>query len=531
MTTLAPGRRAPTPGGRAEGRSTDDGAGRHLVLPSWTVPAAAVVAVLARLPYLGRPASPDEAGYLLVGAQWSGPGHSLYGDYFVDRPPLLVTLYRVAAELGGVPALRLLGCLAALVVVLASARVASLLAGHVAGRWTAVLAAAFTLSPLLGAQQVDGELLAIPFVAVGLACVVAATRPATSPLRATWFSVAAGAAGTAAALVKQNFVDVGVVVVVTLAVAVLRGELERRRALGLAAAAVAGGLATLGSTALWTITHGTSLRGVWDATYPFRLEAAQVIAASGRVHAQGRLDTLLVSSVLSLVVPAMLVLALDVVLRPRRDAVRWALVAAVVWATTSAMLGGAYWLHYLLCLVVPVAVSLGVVAARHDGLARAARGVVVAAAVSSTLAWGVGLHLHATDDRALAGSAVARVAHRGDTIVSLYGGADTVLASGLRSPYAQLWSLPVRVLDPDLRDLQTVLTGPDAPTWLVTGRGVGGWGLQSADLAAVVRREYRPVADVCGRVVRLRDGVDRPVPVPDAPCGGTSSTANQEVRP
>jgi hypothetical protein len=530
MTTLVPGRRGPDPAGPVADRAPGPHARRGLALPSWTVPAAAAVAVLARLPYLGRPASPDEAGYLLVGAQWSGPGHSLYGDYFVDRPPLLVTLYRVAAELGGVPALRLMGCLAAVVVVLATARAAATLAGSAAGRWTAVLAAALTVSPLLGAQQVDGELLAAPFVAVGLACVVAALQPTTSPHRATWLAAGAGASGAAAALVKQNFVDVGVVVVVALAVAVVRHELDRRRALGLAGAAVAGGATVLGATALWTLVHGTSLLGVWQATYPFRLQAAQVIAASGRVHAQGRLDTLLVAGVVSLVVPAMLVLALDVVLRPRRDAVRWALVAAVVWATASALLGGAYWLHYLLCLVVPVAVSLGVVAARHDGIARLARGVVVAAALSGALAWGAGLHSHHADDRALVGSAVGRVAHRGDTIVSLYGGPDTVLASGLRSPYAQLWALPVRVLDPDLRDLQSVLTGPEAPTWLVTGHGVGGWGLRSGDLAAVVRRDYRPVADVCGRVVRLRDGVDRPVPVPDVPCRDTSSTATQEVR-
>ena len=63
-----------------------------------TVPVAAQVGLLAGaaavawLPFLGVPLSRDEAGLLMVGGQW-GPGLSLYGDYWVDRPPLLVALF------------------------------------------------------------------------------------------------------------------------------------------------------------------------------------------------------------------------------------------------------------------------------------------------------------------------------------------------------------------------------------------------------------------------------------------------------
>ena len=72
----------------------------------------AVVVALVRLPFLLLPLSPDEGGYLLVASQWA-PGSSTYGDYFVDRPPLLMGLFGLADALGGAVPLRLLGLLAA----------------------------------------------------------------------------------------------------------------------------------------------------------------------------------------------------------------------------------------------------------------------------------------------------------------------------------------------------------------------------------------------------------------------------------
>ena len=91
---------------------------------------AALLAVGLRLPLLSRPPSPDEAGFLLVGGQWHSGGTSLYGNYWVDRPPLLITIFRVAADAGGLVPLRLIGCLATVLVVLGAAHVARLLGGR-----------------------------------------------------------------------------------------------------------------------------------------------------------------------------------------------------------------------------------------------------------------------------------------------------------------------------------------------------------------------------------------------------------------
>src|SRR3954470_7971552 len=101
--------------------------GRRLrVAGSPVVAAAAVVTVAARLPLAGRPATPDEGGFLVVASQWHVGGSSLYGNYWVDRPPMLIGIFRLADLTGGLVSLRIIGAL------LAAATVA-LLAGT-AGR-------------------------------------------------------------------------------------------------------------------------------------------------------------------------------------------------------------------------------------------------------------------------------------------------------------------------------------------------------------------------------------------------------------
>ena len=80
----------------------------------------AVLTAAARLPFTTRPLSSDEGGFLLVASQWS-PGRSLYGNYWVDRPPLLIAFFGLADRLGGQVPLRILGTgLAVVSVVLAS---------------------------------------------------------------------------------------------------------------------------------------------------------------------------------------------------------------------------------------------------------------------------------------------------------------------------------------------------------------------------------------------------------------------------
>src|SRR4051794_41872528 len=94
----------------------------------WTVPCAAAVTVLVRLSGLTRPVRADEAGFELVGRSWHPSADSLYGAYFVDRPPPLIALFKASDGVGGPLFIRVLGALACAAVVLLAAWVARLVA-------------------------------------------------------------------------------------------------------------------------------------------------------------------------------------------------------------------------------------------------------------------------------------------------------------------------------------------------------------------------------------------------------------------
>ena len=83
-------------------------AGR-LVDSRWTVTVAAAAAFLLRLPGLTRPVRADEAGFVLVARTWDPMPDSVYGAYFVDRPPLLIALFKVSDAIGGPLFIRVAG--------------------------------------------------------------------------------------------------------------------------------------------------------------------------------------------------------------------------------------------------------------------------------------------------------------------------------------------------------------------------------------------------------------------------------------
>ena len=165
---------------------------RAVVDTRWTVPFAAALAFLLRLPGLTRPIRPDEAGWFLVARTWDPAPDSVYGEHFVDRPPSLIGLVDLADHLGGPATLRLIGALAAAAIVLLAARIGTVVADQEAGRWSAVVTAALTTSPLIDPVAAKGELLALPFVGLALWWALlavrstAAGRAAGSPSGPDW---------------------------------------------------------------------------------------------------------------------------------------------------------------------------------------------------------------------------------------------------------------------------------------------------------------------------------------------------------
>ncbi|WP_380168994.1 hypothetical protein [Jannaschia sp. R86511] len=497
-----------TPGTAAR-RST----GSALVAVLVVVGLTCLVVVL-RLPLLGAPLSPDEGGFLLLGSQW-GPGRSLYGDYWVDRPPLLIGFFALADRLGGAVALRSLGLVAVAAAVLGAAAVGALASpgasrARVAGL-CALTAAVFVSTPLFGGAEVDGEVVAMPLVLAGVALLLLALRRAPGPARTTAL-LGAGGIGAAAVLVKQNEWDVFVVLGVLLVSTWRRSGRDRMRARDLLVALV--GAAAVGALVVGVAaTLGTGPAALWDAVVTFRLDASRVIGRSASPAVPHRLRLLLLALVVS---GAPLVIALLVrhLRRPVVDGaidVRAPAAALLLWELFVVLAGGSYWLHYLLVLVPGLVLSVAVleVGRRTPGSGRRVTAVPVlawgAVACVVALGWTLG-HPGPAREAAPVVAWLGSHTEAGDDAVIAYGQPDILQAAGLASPYPDIWSLPVRVHDPRLHALAALLAGDRAPDWVVVpGGDLETWGVDATAGTAALDARYVRVADVDGYAIYQRD--------------------------
>jgi hypothetical protein len=481
---------------------------------------AILVVVASRLPFLRLPLSRDEAGFLVLGHDWltsagnaatSMPAGTLYGDYWVDRPPLLLLLFRLGDLLGGAVGLRILGTAAAVVVVLCTALAARRIGGPRAYAATAVAAALLLAIPLNGTGVVNGELIASPFVAVGLWAWIRPSRPVIG-------GVVAGAAAVSAVLVKQSFIDVFVFVAVF---ELLRGlALTRARLLtwlGFVLGAALVAVTVLG----FAMANGTSLSALYDAMLTFRIEARSAAGLQPNTDARERLMAIAV--VAGGLVPILGYAAWRLrAIRTSPDrAVVLALLVVIAYDVVAIVFGGGYWSHYLVQPILPVAILAGIgVAALPAGARwpRAWTGLVVVLAIVA-LGSNVARVLKPVDAPGVGAGAVIGVsAEPGDTIMALYGDPSIVRASGLTSPYPYLWTLPIRVRDPQLGLVDEVLSGADAPTWIVLTKQVGAWGLHVPHLEQVFVERYVLVRRACGMRIYLRADVVRTVDDGPASC-------------
>lgn len=223
-----------------------------------------LVAVAVRLPTLDSPVGSDEGGLLLVGESWGQGGASLYGAYWVDRPPLLVAVHELAARTGGAVSLRVIGCLAAVATVVAAWLAGRAVAGQVGARWSAVVATAGVSAPGIGWPHVSSELLAVPCVigAVGVMVHALDEHHARQGLLLATF---AGVLAACAPLLKQNLIGGCLAIGALLVVALLRRHITVRRALALALAALTGAAATVTTVVVWSALRGTYPGELWQA--------------------------------------------------------------------------------------------------------------------------------------------------------------------------------------------------------------------------------------------------------------------------
>ncbi len=477
---------------------------------------AVIVTVIARLPALTRPVRADEAGFLMVAAAWDPQPDSLFGTYWVDRPPSLIALYAAVDTLGGVTTLRLLGALVAGLAVLLAAAVAGTVSGPRATTWTAVLTAALLSNPMIDVVAVKGELLALPLVLGSMLLTLLAVRRRSWPV-----AFAAGVAAVVALGLKQNVASGIVFAVVLLVVAWRTGRLPGRWAAVLLGAGLAGAAVPVLATVGWTAAADVRLGALWEAVVGFHGEAARVIA-DGSADAPIRRAWILLAIALATGLLAVLAGPFARLRELWRDdpPVVAATLAVVAVDLLGLLVGGSFWHDYLIALVPGAALSVALLAGRDGRWGRTMRGVVVFATVSACAAMAFWLAWNLTGqqefDEVRTGEALAMSAEPGDTLVVFGGRADLQRTTGLSSPYPYLWSLPMRTRDPGYADLRDLLAGPDAPTWLVTWVRLDAWSDEGvAELAAVIDERYVEAGTTCnGRPVYLLKGDVRPAVTP-----------------
>lgn len=490
--------------------------------PNAALVTALVVVLVGRALLFGWWVSPDEAGFSLV-AGGLGEGDNLYGRYWVDRPPTLIALFALGDALGGIHGLRaLLGLGLLTFVVLVHAVVRR--CGGTSG-WALAVAASFVIAPVAGAQVANGEAFAIPFVMASVWALLRATAaPTTGPV--PWgyaWAFLAGLLGMLAMTVKQNFVDGLVFAVVLLVVAAVRGERSWPVTLRLVLAGLAGAVTTCLVMVGYALTTPAGAQGLWVAAVSFRGEASEVLASGDTTSIDARRVEFLGHALQTGVIPLIIVLLVVALATARRGgAIAWATAAMLAVEVVAVVVGGNYWSHYLLGVVPGLALAVGLAArASPRGVWLGSPVRLVSVYVVAALMVTTGSQILTEDGQdpagVVVGEWVAASGEPGDSATHLYGLAYAQAATGMDSPYRHLWSLPVRVLDPELVELRSVLTGSDAPTWVLLSFSVHAWGLDDDErVNQIFSQRYERVLDDCGMYVyKLRSAQRHLAPTPD----------------
>lgn len=484
--------------------------------------ALAVTGVLVlSAPALTWPLMPDEAGFLLVARHWDpGPG-TLYGPLWVDRPPVLIGTYRVADALLGSYGVRLVSALLAVAAVLAAHRLGTALGGARAAAWSTAVAVILLGWTTLATWAGKSESLGVPLVLVACWLAVESTRR-TERWSGLATALAAGVAATLAVGMKQNLVGGVVFIAVLMTARLVRGVSPRRPAALLLGATVVGGALPLVIVLLWGARVGVSPQLLWDVLLGFRADAYAVISETESQANTARALRLVGLAVVTGIVPLLgwFVLRLVPALR-RHPEVGLALLAVIAVDTAGVVLGGSYWDSYLQVFTPAAVLVVALLSTMPGSTGAVPRLVTVGMVVPLTVSLVTGATPSATQGTATGttvGRAVQAAAAPDDTIVVMHGAPNVVHASGLSTPYRHLWSLPRRTLDPDLDELHAVLTGPDAPTWIVVVHAVSSWGLdEDGRVRRTIGSRYERHGTVCGIDVWVLRAEDRP-PLPPSDC-------------
>jgi hypothetical protein len=475
------------------------------------------LALLLRAAWFDAPLGRDEGGVALVARNWHGSGPFAYGSWFLDRPPLLLALYRLAGD--SQTGIRVLGAIAACSIVVLTTLLAVRIGGRRAAPWAAGIAAVTASSYAVRSVYTPAELLAVvPSCASLLVLLIALEK------RRLWQFACAGALAAAALLVKQSFGDALVAGAVAMVATKLTGSgwRETLRRIGSYAAGV-GAVAI--ALVIWAFAEHVSAHAVWYALFGFRLDA--VSALSGPA-AEGRLMGLwppFRDSGLAIAA----VLALVGLVRLRVGAVaRAALLASLTAAVIGIVLGGSYWPHYLIALVPVTAAAAGALFGRYRWLGAIA---ICAIAVPTLLNAQRAARSDSADGAQTTAVSVGHYIHAralpGQTAYVLYARVNVLYFAGIPDPFPYNWSLMMMAVPGAQQRLRRLLASAGRPTWVVKADSTHSFGLdRSGATARLLRLHYRRAGTVCGERILLERGAPAAAAPPSSQrCGNPTREA------
>lgn len=496
----------------------------HLATSRWAarwgwVAIVAVTAAVVRVPLLGLPLDPDEGGYAYVAHRWAAGAQLYTTAAWVDRPPVLMLIFRWITDLSYSPiALRLAAMLAAVVVALGAGACARTLAGPRAGLVAGLLAGIVLAGPFVEGYQLNGELLASAVGTWAVAVALASRRRERAGERARagaragrrstgWLLLAGVLAGTAP-LVKQSAVDA---LVAVLAIA-LADSVRTRRPRALVAAS-AGAAVPLVLAVAWGAMTGWSR--AWYAIVAFQAQTAQSQSPGHRVGQLASSVFHVLPDLLGLLVAAGIAALLLLRQHRRLWPVPVWLAASVLAAATGPFGHPHYWVQAVAPLSVLAASMVPSVVHLERQLRRFAIAALAGAVLLPVVGQAVVLGRPASsrpalltgDRRQAADPAIADWLRAHDPVYgqvfAFVGAAETYLDSGRGTGYPYLWYEPVQHVPGALPSLGRWLASNAGPRFVVvyqSPRTVDPSGL----LTRILARDYTLAVTIDGYRILAR---------------------------
>ncbi|MEA2427020.1 MAG: hypothetical protein QOF37_648 [Thermoleophilaceae bacterium] len=469
-----------------------------------------------RAPWIHAALGRDEGGVAMIARAWHHSSPFPYGSYFLDRPPVLVLLYKLAGTPLGI---RILGALAGAALVALCVLLAVRVGGRRAAPFAAVIAALMASSYALNSIFSPSELLAaVPSAACALLALTALERPSGGRR----LLAASGACGMLALLVKQSFADALFAGLVGIAAAAIVTKMPRRDALLRAAAYLGGAAVPALAVVAWAQITQPPAGSIYYAMFGFRIDAASALVNNDIGSHLGHLVAPSLRS--GLVLWLALAVAGMASLR-ERPVVRAVLFAWLLAGLAGVLAGGSYWAHYLIMLV-PVTV-----AGAATMLSSRPRAGIVATAVIALPVLFIAVQSARSSqpeifqrDGVLVGRYLRERAQPHQTAYVMYAKVNALYYSGLPSPFPYHWSLMMRAAPHAQDTLRALLASSRRPTWLVQWQHHRAFNQdRDGKTKLLIEAHYRRVATVCGRPVLLANGATAKPPPRPISCKGAKA--------